>query len=139
MLERLAIMRSETIMMFAVGIAIASALAFAWIGTSMSAANAAGPDIRAVVFHKPGLAWKAGVPFREQPGVQAHVDHYRKLLEQGKLALGGPFLDDGGGMMIAQPGVTLDEARDFAAADPAVKSGLLAFEVKPWMVAMKAK
>lgn len=46
---------------------------------------------------------------------------------RGRLALGGPFLDDSGGMMVAVP---------VAAEDPAVKSGLLRYTVRPWLVAM---
>jgi hypothetical protein len=44
----------------------------------------------------------------------------------------------GGGMMVAQPQVTPEELRDFAAADPCVLEGLLEFELRPWMIAMQA-
>jgi uncharacterized protein YciI len=94
------------------------------------------PRIHYVVFHKPGPAWQPGVEFREQPGVGEHVAHYRTLYEQGKLLLGGPFLDDSGGMMVPVLGVSAEEITAFAAADPAVQKGLLTFEVRPWLVAM---
>ena len=98
----------------------------------------AAPDIRYVVLHRPGPAWQRGVDPREQPGVGAHVAHYRLLQEQGKLDLGGPFLGpEGGGMMVPAAGVAEAEIRAFAAADPAVAAGLLEFEVRPWYVAMK--
>ena len=59
-------------------------------------------DVRFVVFHTPGPQWLAGKTLFDQPGVMEHVGHYRKLLEAGKLALGGPHLDaTGGGMMIS--------------------------------------
>jgi hypothetical protein len=59
-------------------------------------------SIRYVVFHKPGPQWEHGVDFREQDGVNEHVQHYLKLHKQGKLELGGPFLlQDSGGMMVA--------------------------------------
>ena len=90
-----------------------------------------------VVLHSPGPNWKTGVDFREQPGVMEHVQHYAKLLEQGKLLLGGPFTDaDAGGMMVATADVTREEIETFAAADPAVSAGLLAYEVRTWYVAM---
>jgi uncharacterized protein YciI len=96
-------------------------------------------DIRYVVFHSPGPAWQHGVDFREQPGVAAHVTHYRKLFEAGKLAMGGPFLaEDSGGMMVPAAGITREEMEAFAAADPAVQSGLLVVEIRPWYVAMNA-
>jgi len=95
-------------------------------------------DIHQVVIHRPGPAWQAGVDFREQPGVVEHVMHYRKLMEQGQLAWGGPFLvTDGGGMMVATSDVSAEELTAFAASDPAVHAGLLTFEVRPWYVAMK--
>lgn len=95
------------------------------------------PNVRFVVFHTPGPAWQAGVDFREQPGVREHVMHYRQLLEQGKLEIGGPFLiEDAGGMMVTMVGVARDEIEAFAAADPAVQSGLLEFQVRPWYTPM---
>jgi uncharacterized protein YciI len=65
------------------------------------------------------------------------VAHYAELLKQGKLVMGGPFLDArSGGIMIAEPAVSEQELRAFAAADPAVKSGLLTFEVRPWLAGL---
>lgn len=94
--------------------------------------------IRCVVFHTPGPKWQPGVGFREQPGVMDHVMHYRQLLEQGKLEMGGPFpVGDRGGMMMAVPGVSQEDMETFAAADPAVQSGLLRYEVVPWYAAMQ--
>ena len=96
------------------------------------------PQVRHVVFHSPGASWQEGVDFREQPEVQSHVAHYADLHQQGKLELGGPFLiGDGGGMMVTTHAVDFDEIVAFAAADPAVQSGLLDYEVRPWLVAME--
>jgi uncharacterized protein YciI len=96
------------------------------------------PSIRYVVFHRPGPKWQAGVDFREQDGVREHVGHYLKLHEQGKLELGGPFLlQDAGGMMVATKEVSQEELEIFAATDPAVQSGLLLYEVRPWLTAME--
>ena len=93
---------------------------------------------RYIVFHTPGPAWQQGVDFREQPGVRDHVAHYRKLYELGKLELGGPSLTpDSGGMMVTTKGVALDEIEAFAAGDPAVLSGLLQYEIRPWYTAME--
>lgn len=95
-------------------------------------------DVRFVIVHKPGPAWKPGIPVFEQAGLQQHVDHYRAALEAGRLALGGPFLDaGGGGMMIAAPGATEGEMTALAASDPTVQSGLLTFEVRQWLIGMR--
>jgi uncharacterized protein YciI len=94
--------------------------------------------VRYLIVHLPGPQWRAGVPFREQPGVQEHVAHYRKLESSGKLEKGGPFVEGAlGGMMIPVAGLGKEELRRFAAQDPAVKSGLLNFEVWGWYVAME--
>lgn len=94
--------------------------------------------IRYVVFHKPGPKWKVGIDYQEQDGVSQHVQHFLKFHEQGKLELGGPFLlQDAGGMMVTTKDVSLEELEAFAASDPAVQSGLLLYEIRPWMTAME--
>lgn len=94
-------------------------------------------DIRFVVFHTPGPNWQRGKSMFEQVGLQDHVAHYRKLLDGGQLVLGGPHIDEkSGGMMIPSSGVSEEEIKAFALADPAVKSGLLLAEVRPWLVGM---
>jgi uncharacterized protein YciI len=95
-------------------------------------------DIRFVVVHTPGPAWKPGLPIFEQEGLQHHVEHYGELFAEGKLAMGGPFLDAvSGGMMIPAAGIGEDEIRAFAEADPSVKAGLLKAEVRQWLVGMQ--
>lgn len=97
-------------------------------------------DIRYLVIHAPGPAWKPGVPIFEQGGVQAHIEHYRQWLGEGKLALGGPFLDaHGGGLMIPAPGLPEDQITAFANADPSVKAGLLQVAVRPWLIGMNGR
>jgi uncharacterized protein YciI len=94
--------------------------------------------IRYVVFHRPGPKWQVGVDFREQEGVGEDIQHYLKLHEQGKLELGGPFLvQDAGGIMVATRNVSREELEEFAAADPAIKAGLLVYEVGPWLTVME--
>jgi uncharacterized protein YciI len=61
-----------------------------------------------------------------------------KLHQQGKLETGGPFLlQDAGGMMVASKDVSQEELNAYAADDPAVRSGLLIYEVRPWLTAME--
>jgi uncharacterized protein YciI len=94
-------------------------------------------DIRFVVMHSPGPKWLPGKTLFEQPGVREHVEHYRRFLDAGKLALGGPHLDEkGGGMMIPVVGVSEAEITKYAAEDPAVKSGVLLVSVRPWLIGM---
>jgi uncharacterized protein YciI len=96
--------------------------------------------VRYVVFHHPGPGWLAGVDFRQQPGVADHIAHYARLFERGGLEMGGPFLmDDAGGMMIASPGTTREQIDSYAAEDPAIRTGLLTYEVRPWYVPMDSR
>jgi uncharacterized protein YciI len=100
--------------------------------------SAEGAKVRYVIVHLPGPRWRAGVAFQEQPGVQEHVEHYRKLQASGKLEKGGPFVEGAmGGMMIPVADMGREELRRFAAQDPAVKAGLLNFELWGWYVAME--
>lgn len=94
-------------------------------------------DVRYVVIHTRGSAWRPDLPFAEQAGIQDHIEHYRGMLENGILALGGPFLDNTGGMMIATRSVSSKELVQYAGQDPAVQSGVLRFEVRPWLIAMR--
>jgi uncharacterized protein YciI len=96
--------------------------------------------VRHVVLHRPGPKWKPGVDFREQEGFGEHLQHYLKFQRERKLELGGPFLmQDAGGMMVATKEVSREELEAFTAADPAIKSGLLVFEIRPWLTAMEHK
>lgn len=97
------------------------------------------PDTCLVIFHSPGPAWEPGLPLVQQTGVAAHRAHFAQLLEQGLLLRGGPFVDaPGGGMMVCRPGADLSLLQAHAQADPAVASGLLVFEIRPWLVALTA-
>ena len=100
--------------------------------------NPSSRPVRYVVFHRPGPKWEHRVDFREQDGVAEHIQHYLKLHKQGKLELGGPFLlQDAGGMMVATKDASQDELETFASSDPAIRSGLLVYEVRPWLTAME--
>lgn len=95
-------------------------------------------DVRYVIVHSPGPKWRLGVPIFEQQGVHDHLAHFRKLLADGKLYMGGPFLDEhAGGMMIPAAGLAEAEIVEFANADPAVAAGLLRVAVRRWLVGMK--
>jgi uncharacterized protein YciI len=95
-------------------------------------------EILQVVLHTPGPKWKKGIDFREQPGVMDHVSFYSKLQENGKLKMGGPYLDvDSGGMMVASDDVSRKELEELASKDPAIVTGLLHYEVRSWYIAMK--
>ena len=92
-----------------------------------------------VIEHSPGSAWADGVPYREQPGIGAHLEFMRSLHDRGLMMLGGPFLDDAAGTHVGMAIVRAEspEAADaLAAEDRSVTAGLLRYRVRPWMAAM---
>jgi uncharacterized protein YciI len=94
------------------------------------------PPTYQVLFHRPGPAWRAGVPFPEQPGVELHVGFMRELHAEDRLVMGGPFLDgDGGGMAVVAFG-SVEDAERRARTDPSIGAGLLTVSVRAWRVPM---
>jgi uncharacterized protein YciI len=70
---------------------------------------------------------------RLRPQVRrAHLDHLRPWVEQGKVALAGPFTD-GSGSLIVIDAEDEAQARMFAQSDPYVTRGVFErIEIKPF-------
>lgn len=65
--------------------------------------------------------------------MRGHLDNIQRLADEGVLVLAGPFADDGelrGIYVFAVASV--DEARTLTATDPAIQSGALVMELRPW-------
>lgn len=64
---------------------------------------------------------------------RAHLDNIGRLADAGKIALAGPFLDNGDlrGIYIFNV-ETVEEARQLTATDPAIKAGSLVMKLRPW-------
>lgn len=81
---------------------------------------------------------KAG-PNRDQDSVtaanlqRAHMDNIGRMAEEGKLALAGPFLDNGEVRGIYIFAVeSIEEAEELTNSDPAIQAGRLVMELHPW-------
>ncbi len=64
---------------------------------------------------------------------RAHLDNIRKLAEEGKLVLAGPYMDDfeiRGIYIFAVE--TVEEAEALTGSDPAIQAGRLIMELHPW-------
>lgn len=64
---------------------------------------------------------------------KAHLENIMRLADEGKLILAGPFMDndDVRGIYIFDV-TTIEEARKLTETDPAIQSGSLVMELKPW-------
>jgi uncharacterized protein YciI len=74
-------------------------------------------------------------PDAEAQAIQkGHLAYMDSLHKQGKLLVAGPFGDGGArrGIVIYRV-ATLEEARQLAAGDPAVKAGRLVIDARPWL------
>jgi uncharacterized protein YciI len=79
-------------------------------------------------------------PNTTQPAAEAqeiqkgHLAYMDELHKQGKLVAAGPFGDSGTmrGIVIYRV-KTVEEARQLAAGDPAVKAGRLTIDARPWV------
>ena len=66
---------------------------------------------------------------------KAHLENINRLAEMKKLVVAGPFGDNGKlrGIFVFKVG-SIEEARELAETDPAVKAGRLALIIHPWRV-----
>jgi uncharacterized protein len=63
-----------------------------------------------------------------------HRAYLAGLLQQGRLAAAGPFLDGSGGLFIYEAD-SIDAARQLAAADPFTASGVIKQQtITPWQL-----
>lgn len=64
---------------------------------------------------------------------KSHLKNITRMVEEGKLIIAGPFMDDQPlrGIYIFDV-ATLDEAMQLTSTDPAVKAGTLVMELHPW-------
>ena len=88
---------------------------------------------------KKGPIWSPESTPETEKLQEAHLANYRRLGEEGKLVLNGPFLDSfqligdmrGAGILKAS---SYDEACSWVNTDPMVKIGRLIFEMHAWML-----
>ena len=110
----------------------ASAPAFDSLRAAQLGADAYGMRRYVIAFLKAG-------PNRDQDSTRAmelqraHMENIRRLAEEGKLILAGPFLDADSlrGLYVFNVS-DVEEARALTATDPAIQAGRLEMELRPW-------
>ena len=83
-----------------------------------------------VIYYRRGPAWIEGKTVFEQP-LQPHLAYMKSLAAAGTLKLGGPFLDDRGGLIVVGA-AGIAEAQALFEADPAVRDRVMVAEAHPW-------
>ena len=69
-----------------------------------------------------------------------HLAHMDRLGKEGKIAIAGPFGDEGDIRGIVVYDVeSIEEAKELTSGDPAVKAGRLVMEFHPWWAAKGSK
>lgn len=98
--------------------------------TSAQAAPAPDPTAFTVVSLRLGPKWDRALPANRQPGIKDHGQYMTRLTAEGRMVLGGPFLEDPvagtvSGAMVILATADAAEARRLVEQDPGVTSGLL--------------
>jgi uncharacterized protein len=117
-----------------------------WLGSKGIGVKAAeefkkNPDMKWTM-KKYHLAILKGGPQAEQPAADTqkimldHLWNIRRMMDDGKMIVAGPFLKDGElrGIFVFNT-ESAEEAKTWAETDPAVKAGRLTVEIHPWFVA----
>lgn len=62
----------------------------------------------------------------------AHREYLKGILASGRLAIGGPFVDDSGAIIVYET-ATLEEAEAIVRNDPFAKGGVfVSWKLRPW-------
>ena len=85
---------------------------------------------------KKGPKWSAEKTPESAKLQEGHMANIRRMGEMGKLIVAGPFTGNNDtirGLYIFK--TTLEEAKELAEADPAIKAGVMVLELYPWYAA----
>lgn len=98
-----------------------------------------GMQVYYLYFLKKGPAWSPDSTPEIDALQEAHLANFRRLYEEGKMYINGPFLDSfhligdlrGAGVLKAD---SWEEAHELINTDPMVKAGRLVYELHAWML-----
>jgi uncharacterized protein YciI len=120
---------------------LALALAFALPGAAFAqaapAAAASAASAPATAKHlfavevRTGPQWNVALPPGQQPLMREHSTNLRKLRDEGRIRLGARYGEVG---LVVLEAATIEAARAWMAADPAMRAGTFRFEIHPFGV-----
>jgi len=84
-----------------------------------------------VIIYTPGPAWLQGKSVSEQPFYREHGRFMHQFFADKRLIMGGPFLDNQGGLGILDV-ANEAQAREIVAHDPAVLARVFEPHLHPW-------
>ncbi len=84
-----------------------------------------------VVEFRTGPAWDPARPPHEQPRFREHSANLKKLRDEGRLQVGARYADKGFIVLAAE---SLEQARGWIDADPAVQAGTFVYELHDFRV-----
>lgn len=93
-------------------------------------ATTAKPLLFAVEF-RTGAHWNTSLPPGQQAFMREHSANLKKLRDDGRIRVGARYGEVG--LMVLEA-ASIDEARAWIEADPAVKAGTFRFEIQPLAV-----
>lgn len=96
-------------------------------GQQAASTAATAPRLFAVEI-RTGPQWHSALPPGEQPLMREHSANLRKLREEGRIRVGARYGEVG---LIVLEAPTIDEARGWMDADPAMRAGVFRYEIHP--------
>ncbi len=87
--------------------------------------------------YRRGPAWPPGQP-APQPAMQDHQVYLQQLMDAKTLLFAGLFRDDEGGGIAVLDLTDEAAARQIMEKDPAVRTGILAPKLRPWLMVFNA-
>jgi uncharacterized protein YciI len=82
------------------------------------------------VLYRPGPQWDRERSLFDQEDINDHRDFLRARFDDATLVMGGPFLDDSGGISIFRSD-SQDQLEDVLRSDPTIARGLQIYEIHP--------
>ncbi len=99
------------------------------VPAAASSPSAAAPVLRLFAVEiRTGPQWNSALPPNQQPLMREHSANLRRLREEGRIRVGARYGEVG---LIVVEAATIEEARAWIDADPAMRAGVFRYEIHP--------